>query len=482
MNNQVQDTTIPLVADLDGTLIDTDLLFEALILLIKKNPLYIFTCFLWVFKGRAYLKAKVFALVQIQYELLPYNTAVLEFLQAEFAKGRKIILATASPYTAAMEVAKVHPLFSEVYGSTNDINLKSAAKLNLLVKNFGDKQFDYIGNSSADLVIFASSRNAYLANASKTVERKAKKIATVTVIAGLKKLSLKDYIKAIRAYQWIKNLLLFVPLVTSHSYGSVKLLTLSFFGFCIFSLVASAGYLLNDLLDLNADRKHPRKKFRPVASGKIAIPTAVITAVLFLAAGLFFAAQLNWWFLCIVIFYFITSFSYSLFLKRIVLYDVFILALLYSVRVFAGAIVIDVVLSFWLIAFSTFIFLSLAFVKRYSELIQLIQSEGETNLKDRGRGYIVQDINLLQVMGIASGFLAVVVFSLYINSPEITQLYSKPRILWAISFLFLFWISRIWLFTTRGKMTDDPIVFALKDVTSYFVFLITGVLILLASI
>ncbi|MGC4100554.1 UbiA family prenyltransferase [Ferruginibacter sp.] len=479
MNDQATDMEIPLVADLDGSLINTDLLFEALVLLLKKNPLYFFVCPFWLLKGKSFFKQRVFEKAILQYDCLPFNEHVTGFLKEEFNKGRKIVLATASPLSAAEEIAKVQPVFSEVYGTGDTVNLKGANKLSLLLEKYGARGFDYIGNSSADLVIFAQCRNAYLVNGSASVESKAKQNGNLKNVWAGKRTSVKDFIKAIRAYQWIKNLLLFVPLVTSHSLGSLNLVLLSFFGFCTFSLVASAGYLLNDLLDINGDRKHPRKKFRPVASGKISIPTAFIIAVLFLAGGLIFAATLGLWFFCIVLFYFCTSFSYSLFLKKIVLYDVFILALLYSVRVFAGAIVIDVVLSFWLIAFSTFIFLSLAFVKRYSELMQV---EDSGNLKNRGRGYIVQDLTVLLMMGVVSGFLAVVVFSLYINSPEVTELYSKPRILWAISFLFLFWISRMWLFTTRGKMTDDPIVFALKDVTSYFVFAITGVLIVLASL
>ncbi len=474
MNNQVSNGDIPLVVDLDGTLINTDLLYEAAVLLFKKNPIYIFKCLLWLLKSKAYFKNEVFKRVDLQYQLLPFNNEVVGFLQKEFAVGRRIILATASPLSCAVEVAKVQPLFSQVYGTENNINLKGVNKLNLLVKEFGNGNFDYIGNAKPDLVIFASCRYAYLVNATSGVERSAKKLCNLKNIWGSARATVKDYVKAIRVYQWIKNLLLFVPLVTSHSLQSVNLLTTSFFAFLAFNLVASAGYLLNDLLDISSDRRHPRKQFRPVASGKIPAANALLIAIVFLAGGLFFAATLNLFFFAVLLFYFFTSFSYSLFLKKKVLYDVFILAFLYSIRVFAGAVVIDVALSFWLIAFSTFIFLSLAFVKRYSELMQINDAP---DLKNRGRGYAVEDLGLLQVMGVASGFLAVVVFSLYINSPEVTQLYSKPKILWAISFLFLFWVSRIWLFTTRGKMTDDPIVFAIKDITSYVIFLFTGILI-----
>lgn len=465
---------VPLVVDIDGTLINTDLLHEAAILLFKKNPFYIFKYILWLLKGKAYLKKKIFELVWIEYETLPFNQQVLDFLHEEHAKGRKIILATASPLQAAEAIAKVHPIFSGVYGTEHDINLKGATKLNLLEKEFGKGNFDYIGNSQADLIIFASSNAAYLVNPTGAVKRKAGAIGNLknTWVSG--KATIKDYIKAIRAYQWIKNLLVFVPLITSHTIRETNLLLLSVYAFGLMSITASAGYLLNDVLDVHADRKHPRKKFRAIASGKLSIITASILALVFLATGLIVAAKLNIYFFCILVAYFIISFSYSVFLKKIVLYDVFILALLYSVRVFAGAIIIDVPLSFWLIAFSTFIFLSLAFVKRCSELMQ-INDDG--NLQNMRRGYLAADLQLLQVMGVVSGFLAVVVFSLYINSPEVTQLYTQPKILWAISFLFLFWISRIWLHTVRGKMTDDPIVYAIKDVTSYFVFLFTGILI-----
>jgi 4-hydroxybenzoate polyprenyltransferase len=206
----------------------------------------------------------------------------------------------------------------------------------------------------------------------------------------------------------------------------------------------------------------------------MSILSGVILAAVLLTGGLLLASMLNWLFLLVVIFYFITSFTYSVYFKRIVLYDVFILALLYSIRVFAGGIVTDISLSFWLIAFSTFIFLSLAFVKRYSELAQV---KGENGLKDRGREYFTEDIHLLQTMGIVSGFMSVIVFSLYIDSKEVRDLYHQPKLLWAISLLFLFWISRIWLITIRGKMTDDPIVFALKDKTSYFIFIFVAIII-----
>ena len=477
VNKQLTENDIPLVIDIDGTLIKTDLLYEALILLIRKNPVYILNCLLWACKGKAYLKNKIFELANLDFQLLPYNMEVLHFIKKEFANGRKIILASATPISAVIGISKIHPIFSELYGTENNINLKGENKLNVLIDRFGKGKFDYVGNSKADQVIFASSRYSYLVNPTKSVEKKTNRISNLQHSWRSRKAIIKDYFHAIRVHQWVKNLLLFVPLITSHSFYSVHLFALTLGAFCTFSLVASSGYLLNDVLDINSDRYHPKKRYRPVASGKISLLNASILAFVFLATGLFFASQFNPAFFYSLLFYFTASFAYSLFFKKIVLYDVFLLAMLYSIRVFAGSEVIAVSLSFWLIAFSTFIFLSLAFLKRYSEFITI---KDATILKKQNRGYIVEDINLVLIMGVVSGFLAIIVFALYINSSEVTKLYSKPSILGFISFLLLFWISRMWMLTSRGKMTIDPIIFTLKDVTSYIVFLLCGVLILAA--
>jgi 4-hydroxybenzoate polyprenyltransferase len=236
--------------------------------------------------------------------------------------------------------------------------------------------------------------------------------------------------------------------------------------------------LINDLLDINSDRAHPKKRFRALASGQISLINGFAFSIVLLALGLYLASKLNYLFSAIVLLYFFTSLSYSVFLKRIVLYDVFTLAVLYSSRVFAGGVATNIPLSSWLIAFSTFIFLSLAFIKRYSELVRVDDND---SLKDRGRGYLVEDIHLLQTMGVVSGFVSVVVFSLYLDSPEVSRLYSNPKILWITSLLFLFWISRMWMLTVRDKMTDDPIIFTLKDWISYLIFCFVGICILLAT-
>ncbi len=466
----------PIVVDLDGTLLLTDLLHEAIIMLLKKNPSYLFALPFWLFKGKVYMKNKIFKIVSLRYELLPVNKPLLNFLHQESVSGRKLVLATASLASGAKEIAKIYPIFGEVYG-TESVNLKGSNKLKLLVDKFGEYQFEYVGNSYSDLKIMALSRYSYLVNPSKYVERKAGKISELKYVWKLEKVNWKDYLKAIRCYQWLKNLLIFVPVITSLSFYSFHILLEACAAFFAFSFTASSGYVINDLMDLGADRVHPRKRFRPFASGKLSVISGVIVAFVLFGAGLFIASQLNKWFLLVTIGYFIISVSYSVYLKKIALYDVFILGLLYSTRVIAGGIVTHIPISFWLIAFSTFLFLSLAFVKRYSELMK---SNDKKGLLSTGRGYVSQDLNLLQIMGISNGFLSVVVFSLYIDSPEVSRLYSHPKLLWSVSLLFLFWINHIWLVTTRGKMKDDPIVFAIKDVTSYIIFFIIAFIMFLS--
>ncbi len=473
----LSDNTVPLVVDLDGTLINTDLLHEGVITLLKKNFLYVFLLVPWFLKGKVYLKNKILSIVQISPELLPYNTELLEFLKEESDNGRKIILATASPILKAIDISKIHPIFDQVYGTDNKTNLKGKNKATTLINLFGKGKFDYIGNSYSDLKIFSSSRYSYLVNAPIFLEKKVKRISNLQFTWNSRKNSLLSFLKAIRPHQWVKNLLVFVPLITAHKFSSLSLISQTFYAFIAFNFVASSGYLINDLADLNADRSHPRKRFRPLASGKVSILAGSILALILFGGGLFLASRISSLFLFILLSYFITSLSYSLYFKKAVLYDVFILALLYSIRVFAGGEVIGVQLSFWLIAFSTFIFLSLAFVKRYSELMQVNNKGG---LLSRGRDYLIEDLHLLQVMGIVSGFSSVIVFSLYIDSPEVAFLYSKPKLLWSISLLFLFWISRIWLITIRGKMTDDPIIFAIKDLTSYILFSLVGLILFIS--
>ena len=472
MNFKEIDNNIPLVVDLDGTLLKTDILYEGITLLLKKNPFYFLLCIFWLLKGKVNLKKNVFKSIDIRVELLPQNKELIDFLKEEYAIGRQLVLASASLKSVIYDISREIPIFDCIYG-TEEINLKGKNKLKVLIENFGEYNFDYIGNSVADLEIFEKSRYSYLVNPSKSLEEKTRKISNLKHTWKSEKVKLNDYLNAIRVYQWLKNFLIFIPLITSHSFTSTNLIFIATCGFFAFSFVASSGYIINDLLDLNSDRIHPSKKFRSFASGKLSILTGLILVLTFLSLGLLIAMQLNSLFSVILLVYFILSISYSFYFKKKVLYDVFILALLYSIRVIAGGLVTNITISFWLIAFSTFLFLSLAFVKRYSELLKV---KDENDLVKRGRQYKKVDLNILQIMGIVCGFISVVVFTLYLDSDEVRQLYTKPNILWLISFCLLFWISRIWIITNRGKMSDDPIVFALKDISSYSIFFIIGLI------
>jgi 4-hydroxybenzoate polyprenyltransferase/phosphoserine phosphatase len=463
----IPEKNIPLIVDLDGTLINTDLLHEGFLIFLKKNIFNLFLCLIWLLKGKTILKKNIAEQVDIPYKLLPVNKSLVEFLKKESEGGRKIILATASYQSQAVEISKLIPVFDEIVASDDLINMKGEQKRKLLVEKFGEKGFDYVGNSKSDLKIFASCRFSYLVNPSVLLTKKTANLSDLKNTWHITKTSGYTIIKSIRAYQWIKNLLIFIPLVTSHTFHSITPFLNGLMAFLSFSFIASAGYIINDLMDLNADRTHPEKCRRPLASGELSIVSGIITGVLLICASFIIASTQNIYFIGILLLYFFCSIVYSLFLKKLVLYDVFMLAMLYSIRIFAGGIVIDVPLSFWLIAFSAFIFLSLALVKRYSELIQI---NDQTSLEIRGRQYSLQDINLLEIMGIVSGFMSIVVLSLYINSKEVTLLYTNPKVLWALSILFLFWISRIWHKAIRGEMTDDPILFAIKDKSSYFIF------------
>ncbi|HVZ96512.1 MAG TPA: UbiA family prenyltransferase [Chitinophagaceae bacterium] len=470
------DRGVPLVVDLDGTLIKSDLLHEGLFMLIKKNPIIFFQYLVWLLKGKVYFKKQLFKLVHLKYHLLPFNQEILSFLQQESESGRQIVMATASLTTVADKVAEVHPLFSKVYG-TEEINLKGVNKANLLLEEFGQSKFDYIGNSVADIPVFICARYSYIVRPSRALKRKARKIAGVKYIWNSSQ-SVWDFIKAIRVYQWLKNLLIFIPVITSHQFFSAAILSKTLAAFFAFSFIASAGYIFNDIADLNSDRGHPKKKFRPLASGKISLPAGVILMACFLLSGLIIAFQLNLYFLISLLVYLAISISYSFFFKKLVLYDVFILTVLYSSRIIAGGLVTGIIISSWLIAFSTFIFISLAFVKRYSELMKV---DKESGLKERRRGYVPNDLIFLQTMGIGSGLVSTVVFSLYIDSPDVILLYKHPKLLWITSLFFLFWISHIWIITSRGRMTDDPIIFSVKDPTSYIVFAIILSIMFLAT-
>jgi len=451
-----------LVTDVDGTLTCSDLLMESVFGLIMANPDVALPIPLWLLRGRPRLKAEVASRTLLDPGHVPLNEDLIAHLKAEKASGRKIYLATASDERLARALADHLGLFDGVFASNGTTNLKGRHKAALLVEKFGDRGFDYAGDSRADLAVWKHARHAIAVNASPGTIRALRKIHPDATIIAPRETRLRDYLRAIRVHQWAKNALLFLPMLTAHAITAANVGTL-ILAFLAFSLVASSVYLTNDLLDLSADRDHATKRNRPLASGKVPLIHGAAMIPVLLLGGLALAAAVSPLFLGIVAFYFAITLSYSLFLKRQPVVDVLTLAGLYTMRVIAGGAALMLPLSAWLLAFSMFLFLCLALVKRHTELKARLDA-GKADPK--GRGYRLDDIPVLGALAGAAGYAAVVVLALYVNSPAVTELYARPVGLWLVCVLLLFWVSRILLISHRGDMHDDPVVFALKDRTS----------------
>ncbi|RZI86227.1 MAG: UbiA family prenyltransferase [Rubrivivax sp.] len=455
-----QGSVVPLCVDLDGTLIHSDLLFESLLLLIKRNPLYLFLIPLWLLKGKATLKAEIARRVELNAAALPYVEPFVAWLAQQKALGRPLWLVTASDQRLAEAVAQHVGLFDGVMGSDGRDNLKGAHKAEHLVQRFGERGFDYCGNHHADLAVWSHARSAIVVNGSASLEASARTLTPVEQVFAPQGQFAKHVLKALRVHQWAKNALIFVPLAAAHQLTNPASLLSSLLAFVAFSLCASSVYLLNDMLDLEADRQHPRKCKRPFAAGTLSLQFGLVAAPMLLLAALAISLVLPWKFLAVLAAYYVATLAYSFVLKRMVMIDVLTLAGLYTVRIVAGAAATAIPLSFWLLLFAIFMFLSLAIVKRYAEL-HATRLRGQ--LKASGRGYQVEDLVLLQSLGSSSGYISILVLALYVNSPDISALYSHPKFVWMLCPIMLYWVSRVWMRTHRGHMHDDPLVFALKD-------------------
>lgn len=459
--------TRTIVVDLDGTLVNSDMLVENLFLFFRLYPLHFLKLFVWLMRGKAHFKRRLADAVLPAVDVLPYNKVLLDWLSLQKNAGAALVLATASDKRIASAVADHLGIFDDVLG-TVDINLSSGRKRAALVARFGEGRYEYIGNSFADLAVWRSATVIHVANPERGVLLAAKKIGSVETVFENRPPYFRTLIKALRIHQWAKNLLLFVPLFASHRITDIPLLWSGLLAFIAFGACASSVYLLNDLLDLPDDRLHPTKSNRPLAAG-----TLPITHALFLIPVLLFSAfglalwQLPIQFGGVLAAYYILTLAYSLWLKRVVMLDVVALAMLYTVRVVAGAAAMVLVATFWILAFCVFIFLSLAFVKRYTELRDA-RKNGKKE-KSAGRGYYPSDFELLASLGGASGYISVLVLALYINDPASASLYRSQEWMWASVPLLLFWLSRVWLLAHRGQMHDDPIVFALRDSVSRWI-------------
>lgn len=449
----------PLVVDLDGTLTPSDTLVESMVCLLRSNPLDFLKMPFWLLRGRAAFKAAMASRSGFSVEYLPLRLELIEYLSEQKSSGRRLILATASHQNVAEAVARRINLFDQVIASDAQYNLKGRHKLEAIREQVGDT-FVYAGDSHADLPIWRAATAAILVGVSSSTRNAIHDHVPIEREFHSPRPTLTTWIKAVRVHQWLKNLLLFVPLLTAFSFLDPAKLTASLIAFFAFSFAASATYVVNDLWDLENDRAHPRKRNRPFASGIISIPAGLSMATGFLSAAFVLALSVSTGLTVVLLSYLILTSAYSWFLKQYVLIDVLTLSLLYTVRILAGAVAIGVTTSPWLLAFSVFAFLSLALVKRCSELVSLQQTEKTAT---RGRDYRVSDQLVLAPLGVASALGAVVVFGLYISSPEVQSHYASPLFLWLTAFGMIYWMARLWIKTQRGEMHDDPLVFALRD-------------------
>ncbi len=456
MNNN--ESLLPLYVDLDGTLIKSDLTLESLLTLVKRNVLYVLLLPIWLLRGRAFLKHQLSRRVTLSFDSLPFNREFLAFLEGEKRRGRSLTLISASNAALVEQLRASTDLFDAAYGSDEKTNLRGSNKLRRIRELNAGGQFAYAGNSRADLPLWAAASEVISVNCDRSLARgvgQGEQRNFDTPVAPLVALW-----RAMRPHQWLKNGLLFLPLLLSHQLDRSDLVWHSLIGFVSFCLCASSVYLLNDLLDLNSDRQHHSKKHRPFASGALDLYYGFVAIPLLLLAAFLIALFLPRPFLLVLIAYWALTCAYSLLLKQLLIVDVLTLAALYTLRVVAGSEAIGVVTTNFLIAFSLALFLSLALVKRVAELSKPSVA-GQSNIA--GRAYSDSQIVPLTVVGLIAAALAVGVLAFYVTAPDTTGLYSSPMVLWAICPLLLFMLARIWWLTRMGKMDEDPVLFAAGD-------------------
>lgn len=470
---------IPLCVDLDGTLLKTDTLYELVACVLKQEPWLLFVLPFWLMRGKHVLKRELSHRCQLNTATLPINRELLNFLRTEHALGRSLLLVTGAYYDVAKGIADHYGFFDGVLATDEKHNLTGNRKAALLVEKFGEKGFDYAGNDTVDIPVWEHARYPYLVNATPATKASvSRRFQFVEVMDLQNKLSFKKIMKAMRLHQWAKNTLIFVPLLAAHQFMDLTRLTDTVLAFLAFGCCASFSYIINDIGDLEADRLHHSKYKRPFASADISIPAGLLLALFLISGTVFLAFFLPHGFIYSLLIYFLITNIYTLRLKYVPILDVAILAGLYTLRVVAGGLAADVPTSFWLLAFSGFVFFSLAIVKRVSELLGIETPDEKAVVC---RGYWTSDIPVLLGLGVSSALIAVLVLALYINSPDIVQLYSSPRYLWLLCPIIALWLGRVWLITGRGQMHDDPVVFALRDRISWLLFGVAGMCLVIGA-
>jgi 4-hydroxybenzoate polyprenyltransferase len=454
------DAAPPLVIDLDGTLIRSDLLHESTLKLMRGGPHLVLALPLWLASGKARLKREIASRVTLDVASLPYDESVLEWIRAERRAGRRVVLCTASDAAYANEVAAHLGLFDDVIASDGTTNVSASRKASALAERYGEGGFDYAGNSRDDVPVWERARKAILVGVSPGVRAHARNAFQVDREFERPRPGPWIWLRAMRLQQWVKNVLVFLPLLGAHQLLNAALWGKAFLAFLAFGLCASTVYLVNDLMDLESDRRHPRKRTRPFASGALSPLTGLGLAAVSLASSVAIAATVSPAFVGWLGVYFAVTLAYTFFLKRKVIVDCIVLGGLYTLRIVAGGAAVGIPASFWLLAFSLFLFLSLAFVKRYSELL-IVSKQGREDA--HGRGYRTGDLSLVQTMGVVSGFVAVMLIALYINGDTVMRLYARPEVLWLTVPVVLYWVSRVWMQAHRGNIDDDPLLFAVRD-------------------
>ncbi len=452
-----------LCVDIDGSLIASDLILESLLVLMRSQPWAVAKLPVWLLKGRAHMKSQLARLATPDVATLPYRKAVLSYLHEQRDQNRRLVLASAADESLARAIADHLGLFDDVIASDGTSNLKGVAKLKAIEDQFGQGGFDYLGDSWADLPIWKAAGWAIVVQPNQRLLRAIKAHQPNPLVLEPATGGFRPWLKMLRVHQWAKNLLIFVPLIAAHLIGDLHLVFAAVMGFFAFSFGASSVYIVNDLMDLPADRLHPTKRRRPLASSRISIGVGLITFPILLLASLAIGASLPAEFLQLLILYLISSSAYTFYFKKKLLVDVLCLAGLYTLRILAGGAATGIEISRWLMAFSMFFFLSLAFVKRFSEILT---STGDRKERIAGRGYRAADLDIIRTGGVTAGFVAVLVLCLYLNDPSSVQLYRHSRRLWLLCPLILYWLLRIWFLADRDQMHADPMVFALTDLRS----------------
>tara|TARA_B100000989_G_scaffold299003_1_gene291846 strand:- start:5607 stop:7022 length:1416 start_codon:yes stop_codon:yes gene_type:complete len=457
-----------LAIDLDGTLIKNDLFHEAILLYIKKNPLNLFKVLILLIKGKVYIKRFLAEKISFNDIEIIYNRKLISWIKEQRGMGFKTVLISGSPKKYCRQVYKQLKIFDHFFGTAGNINMTGSIKVVTLKKFFKDAVIHYVGNAKADIQVWRKVEKGYITNSSKRFTKKMEKIFGVQPILENLDNSLKSAFKLIRFHQWLKNILIFVPFFAAQIDFSVETIRSLFFGFLAFSLLSSAFYIINDISDINSDRQHSVKRKRPLASTALSLPNGIL--LFFCLITCFFATipllPKNFLILCLT--YSVLTCVYSYWLKKVVILDCFVLSLFYMIRILGGSFLLNIEISFWLLAFSIYVFLSLGLMKRYSEIL-IKEEEGETEIF--GRGYRVGDKNIVLALGVASAYSASIILCFYINSSNVLALYPNKEYLWIGITLIIFWLNYVWFCGSRGKISDDPVLFAIKDKVSIFVIL-----------